>query len=57
MPVSQPAAQAGGKKKLQASERKGWVGGGEILSKIQDGSKCPAGCKMQFSQSAIALFK
>lgn len=41
-----PAAQAGGKKRLQASEGEGWVGGGEILSKIQDDSKCPAGCKM-----------
>jgi hypothetical protein len=45
-------------KNLHVGEGKSWVGDDEIERKIQDGQRCPAGCKMQFNQSAIFfLFK
>jgi hypothetical protein len=40
-------------KNLHVGEGKSWVGDDEIERKIQDGQRCPAGCKMQFNQSAI----
>ena len=40
---------------MLVKEEAGWVDS-EIYSEMQGDPRCPAGCKMQFNQSAIFFF-